>query len=117
MTTITRGISWSLSFVVYPTEIASRTNKPDDLTGWRAKAAIVGPCLSAIASLPISVSSPLVGRVTVDMTADQTSALPAIPKAFWAAVVTDPNGRDYFLQPAEPIRVIDAPTGTFSTSL
>jgi len=112
MTTITKGLSWHQHFTSYASVENRNADLPDDLTGWTAKASIRDKCKAMIAELPIAVISPTTGEIQIDLTPTQTKPLPTTPLAYWSAVLTDPNGRDYILQPMEPIQIREIPSPT-----
>lgn len=108
MTTIVRNRSWEMNFQSFSSEENRRINRGDNLTGWTAEAQIVDRCGKLVAPLTVEIHSPVVGRLRVRLDRQQTQALP-VGTFFWGAVYTDSSGRDYALQPMEPIEIRDEP--------
>lgn len=110
MTTITKGLSWHQRFTSYASVANRNADIPDDLTGWSAKAAIRSSCKALIAQLPAQILNPTRGEVEINLTPAQTSTFPTSRTTYWSAVLTDPTGRDYILQPMEPIQIQEIPS-------
>ena len=109
METIVKGVSFQGTYRSYANEDTLEAQQPDNLAGWSVRAALHRNCQPDI-DLPIRIVPEDQGRI--DLTLDQafTAALPTVadPRnpAYITAVLTDPSGRDYVLQPREPVLVL-----------
>lgn len=105
MTTAIQGLSWQQHFTSYASAQNWKDDVPDDLTGWTVKAAIRSQCKELLLQLPIQIIQPTLGKIWIDVKIPLT-----LPTGvhYWSAVLTDPTGRDFILQPLEPIQILPA---------
>jgi len=109
METILKGASFQWTYRSYANEDTLEAQQPDNLAGWSVRAALHRNCFQDL-DLPIRIVPEDRGRIDLILDQAFTLALPTIQDlrnpGYITAVLTDPSGRDYVLQPREPVLVL-----------